>query len=214
MNPPNKLSSRVAAGLAKIGGTVSCPKSKIIYSQGTTGREIFYIEKGMVMLTVETALRPLAVVAVLSAGDFFDELCLLRPCEHRSTATAVIDCSMIAIPIEKLKTLISRDKEVSRFFQSWLLSSITRYREDRVDLLINGCKKRLAGTLLRLAHSSPNGGRASRIPRLSQHVLAEMIGTTRSRINFFMEEFRKKGHIRYKGGIQINKSLQNVLREK
>jgi len=198
--------------LAKAGTISPYLEKEKIYSQGAAAHAIFYIQKGMVMLTVQLKHRRPAVVAVLGPGNFFNELCLLdhsRCC--MSTATAITSSLILAIEKEEMIRILRRKNEVSTFFLSSLLSSIMRSREDLVDVLVNSSEQRLARALLRLAHLGTKGRRRARIPRISQQVLAGMIGTTRPRANFFMNRFRKRGFIGYNGGLELHSSLHTVL---
>jgi CRP/FNR family cyclic AMP-dependent transcriptional regulator len=195
-------------------GTISQYRGKeTIYPQGAAAHTIFYIQRGIVMLTVQSKYRRPAVVAVLGAGNFFNELCLLGHRRCMSTAATITSSSILAIEKEAMIRLLRRENEISTFFESSLLSSILRFREDLVDLLVNSSEQRLARVLLRLAHIGKKGRRAL-VPRISQEALAEMIGTTRSRTNLFMTRFRKRGFIHYNSGLEVYRSLRIVLQDR
>ena len=196
--------------LAKVGTILQCQEGKAIYSQGSAPHGIYYIQKGTVMLTVQSKHRRAAVVAVLDAGNFFNEICLLDHSHCLSTARAITSSSILLIAREEMTSLLRRGNVVSTFFVSSLLSSMLRFREDLRDALVSSAEQRLARALLRLAHLG-KGQRTARIPEMSQQVLAEMIGTTRSRVNLFMTRFRKRGFIDYNGGLEVHSSLRSVL---
>jgi CRP/FNR family cyclic AMP-dependent transcriptional regulator len=205
-----RLSSRAELFLAKVGTILQFQRKKIIYSQGSSARGIYYVQKGMVTLTVQSKHRRPAVVAVLGAGNFFNEICLLDHSKCLSTARAIASSSILVITKEKMSSLLLRKNAVSTFFVSSLLSSMLRFREDLIDALVNSTEQRLARALLRLAHLG-KGQRMARIPKMSQRVLAEMTGTTRARANLFMNRFRKRGFIDYNGGLEVRSSLRSVL---
>jgi CRP/FNR family transcriptional regulator, cyclic AMP receptor protein len=205
-----RLSSRAEVLLAKVGTILQCQRKKAVYSQGSAARGIYYIQKGMVMLTVQSDHRRPVIVAVLGPGSFFNEICLLDHSQCLSTARAITSSSILVITKEKMASLLLRKNVVSTFFVSSLLSSMLRFREDLADVLVNSTEQRLARALVRLAHFG-KGQRIARIPKMSQQVLAEMIGTTRSRVNLFMNRFRKRGFINYNGGLEVRSSLRAVL---
>jgi CRP/FNR family cyclic AMP-dependent transcriptional regulator len=214
MSGTKRPSSRPKLLLAGAGVTSQYQEKRTIYPQGAANQTIFYIKKGMVMLTVRSKHRRPAVVAVLGAGHFFNELCLLghsRSSRSLSTATTITSCSIIAIEKEEMIRILRRGNGVSAFFISSLLSSTLRFREDLVDVLVNSSKQRLARALLRLAHLGGKGRRMARVPRISQQALAEMIGTTRSRVNLFINQFRKRGFIGENGSSEVHRSLRIVL---
>jgi CRP/FNR family cyclic AMP-dependent transcriptional regulator len=189
-----------------LGGTPSKYKNKqIIYSQGKTANTLFYIWGGDVMLTIRSKGHRPAVITVLGAGDFFGQSCIAGVPLRLCTATAIGPCLILAINKKEMTRILHRDKVTSRFFVSYLLSVIKEHQDHVVDLLVNSAERRLARVLLHLARLSANGGH---VPKISQAVLAIMIGTTRSRTNFLMNRFRKRGFIRYNGGIKVNSSLR------
>ncbi len=196
--------------LAKVGTILQCQRKKTIYSQGAASRGIYYIQEGRVILAVQSKHRRPVVVAVLGAGNFFNEICLLGHSRCLSTAGAISSSSILFITKEKMTSLLLRENVVSTFLVSSLLSSMLRFREDLVDALVNSTEQRLARALLRLGHFE-KGQRMARIPKMNQQVLAEMIGTTRSRTNLFMNRFRKRGFIDYNGELKVHRSLRGVL---
>lgn len=205
-----RLPSRAESRLAKVGTILRCERNKTIYSQGSAPHGIYYIREGMVMLIVQSKHRRPAVIAVLGAGDFFNEICLLDISHCLSTARAITSSSILLIAKEKMTSLLRREKVVSTFFVSSLLSSMLRFRGELADALVDSAEQRLARALLRLANVG-KGQRMARIPKVSQQVLAEMIGSTRSRANVFMTRFRKRGFIDYNGGLEVHSSLRSVL---
>jgi CRP/FNR family cyclic AMP-dependent transcriptional regulator len=185
---------------------------KRIYSQGSRSGAMFYVQDGIVILTVESLGKRPAVISVISAGTFFGEACLTGRLSHLSTATTLIPSSVLLIKKSEMVRLLHEHPEINALFQSHLLGANMRFREHLLDVMVNSASQRLARILLRLAGISSTGspGKAS-IPRISQLALAEMVGTTRSRINFFMNQFRRSGFISYKGTIQVRKSLRHAL---
>lgn len=211
MRGAERPSSRPEVLLAGVGAISQYRPKETIYSQGAAAHAIFYVQKGVVMLTVQSKCRRPAVIAVLGAGNFFNELCLLGHARCMSTAATITSSSILAIEKEEMIRILRRENEISTFFLSSLLSSIMRFREDMVDLLVNSSEQRLARVLLRLAHIGTKGRRMARVPRISQQALAEMIGTTRSRANLFMNRFREQGFIHYNSGLEVHSSLRSVL---
>jgi CRP/FNR family transcriptional regulator, cyclic AMP receptor protein len=210
MRSASTLSARTEKAVLKsaFGGTVSRYQNKqIIYSQGKTANTLFYIREGDVMLTIRTKGRRPAVFTVLGAGDFFGQSCLAGVPLRICTATAIGSCSIVAIHKKQMIRILRGDRITANVFASYLLSVIKRYQEHLVDLLVNSTERRLARVLLQLARLSRKGGR---IPKISQGVLANMVGTTRSRTNFLMNRFRKRGFIGYNGGIKVHSSLRTV----
>jgi CRP/FNR family transcriptional regulator, cyclic AMP receptor protein len=188
---------------------------QVIFSQGDSADSIFYIHKGKVKLTVVSNRGKEAVIALLGAGDFFGEGCLAGQVKRMSTATAMTAVSFTRL--EKSAAIrVLRDEPVFTdvFLQHLLIRSI-RIEEDLVDQLFNSSEKRLARVLLLLAHFGKEGVPETVVPKISQETLADMVGTTRSRVSFFMNRFRKLGFIHYAGGIegglQVHSSLLNVV---
>jgi CRP-like cAMP-binding protein len=200
---------------ASLGGEVSHYRSKQnIYSQGAPAYTLFYIQEGGVRLTTKSKQQPAAVTAILGVGDFFGELCLAGFPLRMSTAVALTASSVREIKKESMLRILRKKNKISHSFVSYLVSSIKKYQDHVAELLTSPAEQRLARVLLRLAHLDRRGPAVAGIPKLSDRVLAEMVGTTRSRINFFMNRFRKRGFISYNGGMEVHKSLQNVLRRR
>ena len=204
----DSLSSR-----ARLGGTVSHYRPKeIIYSQGTPAFTLFYIQEGGVRLTSRSKHHPSAVTAILGVGDFFGGLCLVGLPLRMSTAVALTSSSIRVIKKESMIRMLQK-KKVSNPFVSYLLSCIGDYQDRVAELLTASAEQRLAGVLLRL-DSLAEGSSAAAALTVSHQVLSEMVGTTRSRINFFMNRFRKLGFISYNGGLEVHNSLRTVLRSR
>jgi CRP/FNR family transcriptional regulator, cyclic AMP receptor protein len=199
---------------ASLGGTVSRYRAKqIIYTQGTPAFTLFYIQEGGVRLTTRSKHQPSAVTAILGVGDFFGGLCLVGFPLRMSTAVALTASSIRVIKKESMIRMLQK-KKLSNSFVSYLLSCIKRYQDHVAELLTSSAEQRLPRVLLRLANLDRNGPSGSQLPALSHQVLAEMVGTTRSRINLFMNRFRKQGFISYNGGIEVHSSLRKVLRSR
>jgi CRP-like cAMP-binding protein len=200
--------------LAKVGKgrTISeYRKNHVIFSQGDPGDAIFYIHKGKVKLTIVSSAGKEAVIAILNAGDFLGEGCLAGRPLCLGTATAMSDCSIVRL--EKLATIrvLHEEPAFSEMFMSYLLSRNMRIEEDLVDQLFNSSEKRLARVLLLLANFGKEGKPEPVIAKISQETLAEMIGTTRSRVSFFMNKFRDLGFIEYNGELHVHSSLLNIV---
>ncbi len=190
-------------------------KSQIIFSQGDRAGSVFYIKRGKVKMTVLSKRKKEAVVAILGVRNFFGEGCLAGQPLRMATATAVTDCSVIRFAREKMKRLLRSDQEFSEIFAAHLLSRNVRVEESLVDQLFNSPEKKLARALLVLANFGKLGKPKPVIPPVDPGVLAEMIGTTRSKVNLFMNKFRKLGFIaKDKGGLRLRSSLLSfVLRD-
>ncbi len=182
-----------------------------IFAQGDTADAVFYIQTGNVKLTVVSKTGKEATIGILSDGDFFGEGLLAGQALRMHSATAMTDCAVLRIDKLALMEALHREHEFSDLFVAYLLSRNIRYEEDLVDQLFNSSEKRLARILLLLAHFGKEGKPESVVPKISQEVLAEMIGTTRSRVSFFMNRFRKLGFIQYNGKLQVHSSLLNVV---
>ncbi|MFZ0198786.1 MAG: Crp/Fnr family transcriptional regulator [Candidatus Sulfotelmatobacter sp.] len=187
------------------------PKKQTIFVQGDPSDAVFYIQKGKVRLTVVSKAGKEAVIGILNEGDFFGEGCLTGQLLRLSAATAVTDCSVMRIDKKSMMAMLHREPAFSDMFVAYLLTRNIRYEEDLVDLLFNSSEKRLARILLLLAHFGKDGKPEVAIPKISQETLAEMVGTTRSRVSFFMNRFRKLGFIRYNGELEVHSSLLGVV---
>jgi len=198
---------------AGLGGKVAHYRNKQnIYKQGARAYTLFYIQEGGVRLTTQTKRQPSAVTAILGVGDFFGELCLAGFPLRTSTAVALTASSIRTIKKEKmLEMLRKKNNKTSNALVSYLLNSVKNYSNHIAQLLTSPADQRLARVLLRLAHLDKRGPPLAEIPVLSHEVLAEMVGTTRPRVNLFMNRFRKLGYIDYDGGLEVHQSLRKVL---
>ena len=183
----------------------------VIFSQGDPADAVFYIQRGKVKLTVLSKQGKEAVVAILSDGDFFGEGCLAGQPLRMASATAMSDCSIVKLDKTVVLTLIHEEPSFAEIFVAHLLSRNIKIEEDLVDQLFNSSEKRLARVLLLLANFGKEGKPLPVIPKISQEVLAEIVGTTRSRVSFFMNRFRKLGFIEYNGSLKIHSSLLTVV---
>jgi CRP/FNR family cyclic AMP-dependent transcriptional regulator len=186
-------------------------KKETIFSQGDLGTNVLYIQKGGVRLSVVNESGKEAVVAVLGPGDFFGEGCLAAQPLRIGTATAITPTTALVIEKKEMIRVLHAEHEFSDRFITFMLARNIRIEEDLVDQLFNSSEKRLARTLLLLARYGQEDTPQRVLPKISQEMLAEMVGTTRSRVNFFMNKFRKLGLIKYNGGLQINNSLMSVV---
>jgi CRP/FNR family transcriptional regulator, cyclic AMP receptor protein len=187
-------------------------KKQTIFAQGDSPDAVFYIQKGKVRLTVVAKSGKEATIGILSDGDFFGEGCLAGQPLRLCSATAMTDCSVMQIDKKSMMQVLHREHAFSDMFVAYLLTRNVRYEEDLVDQLFNSSEKRLARLLLLLAHFGKEGKPEAVIPKMSQETLAEMIGTTRSRVSFFMNRFRKLGFVDYgESGLQVHSSLLNVV---
>ena len=186
-------------------------ENRVIFSQGDPADAIFYIQKGKVKLTVVSKQGKEAVVAILGPGDFFGEGCLAGQPMRMATAAAMSECSIMKLEKAEWCGCCTKSRRLRRLFVAHLLSRNIRIEEDLVDQLFNSSEKRLARVLLLLANFGKEGTPQTVIPKISQETLAEIIGTTRSRVSFFMNRFRKLGFIDYNGGLKIHSSLLNVV---
>ena len=189
------------------------PKEQTIFAQGDSSDAVFYVQKGKVKLTVVSQIGKEATIGILNEGDFFGEGCLTGQPLRLCFATAMTDCSVMRIDKKSMVEVLHREHAFSDMFVAYLLTRNIRYEEDLVDQLFNSSEKRLARVLLLLAHFGKEGRAETLIPKISQEMLAEMIGTTRSRVSFFMNRFRKLGFIDYDGGsgFQVHSSLLNIV---
>ena len=182
-----------------------------ISSQGDAGKEVFYIEKGQVKLTVKSKRGKETVLGILHRGDYFGSGCMTGQAFRTVGATALTRCTILVIEKKEMMRLLHHEHEFSDRFITYMLSRNIRIEEDLVDQLFNSSEKRLARTLLLLARYGTEDKPQRVLPKIAQETLAEMVGTTRSRVNFFMNKFRKLGFIKYNGGLQINTSLLSVV---
>ena len=200
--------------LAKVSGGRSisdCRKDQIVFRQGDPSDAVFYIQSGKAKKTVVSEQGKEAVVALLDAGDFCGEGCLAGEALRLSTVSALTKCVIARISKADITQVIHEEPAFAELFISHLLARNSRVEEDLVDQLFNSSEKRLARVLLLLANFGKEGRPEPVIAKISQETLAEMIGTTRSRVSFFMNKFRKLGLIDYNGSIEIHSSLLNVV---
>jgi len=218
MKNMNKINSHLGGfnSGASLGGKVSHYRDKQnIYKQGAPAYTLFYIQEGGVRLSTKTKHQAPAVTAILGVHDFFGELCLAGYPLRMSTAVALTASSIRTIKKEKMLQMLRKKNKTSNSLVAYLLSSVKQYRDHVADLLTSSAEKRLARVLLRLAHLDKNGREGAEIPSLSHKVLAEMVGTTRPRVNLFMNRFRKQGFIHYDGsGVEVHQTLRKVLRDR
>jgi CRP/FNR family transcriptional regulator, cyclic AMP receptor protein len=187
------------------------PKKQTIFSQGDVADAVFYIQQGKVRLTVVSNDGKEATIGILGEGDFFGEASLAGQALRMDSATAMTECAVLRIDKKAMMEALHREHAFSDMFVAYLLARNIRYEEDLVDQLFNSSEKRLARILLLLAHFGKEGIPETVVPKISQETLAEMVGTTRSRVSFFMNRFRKLGFIHYNGGLQVHSSLLNVV---
>ncbi len=191
---------------------VTFRKKQTIFTQGDAADAVFYIQDGKVRLTVVSKAGKEATLAILSEGEFFGEGGLAGQPLRMGSATAMTDCELLRIDKKAMMLALHREHTFSDLFVAYLLARNIRYEEDLVDQLFNSSEKRLARILLLLAHFGKECARETVIPKISQEILADMIGTTRSRVSFFMNRFRKLGFVDYgENGLQVHSSLLNIV---
>jgi CRP-like cAMP-binding protein len=194
---------------------LSLSKKQTVFSQGDEADAIFYVQKGKVRLTVLSSGGKEATIAIISEGSFFGEGSLAGQLLRMGSAAAMTDCEILRVDKKTMMEALHREPAFSEMFVAYLLDRNIRYEEDLVDQLFNSSEKRLARILLLLAHFGKEGIPETVIPKISQETLAEMVGTTRSRVSFFMNRFRKLGFIHYAGGVegalQVHSSLLNIV---
>jgi CRP/FNR family cyclic AMP-dependent transcriptional regulator len=187
-------------------------KKQTIFAQGDAADAVFYIQSGKVKLTVVSNNGKEATIGILGEKDFFGEGCLAGQPLRMAAAAAMTDCELLRIEKKAMMQALHREHALSDMFVAYLLTRNIRYEEDLVDQLFNSSEKRLARILLLLAHFGKEGVPQTVIPAISQETLAEMVGTTRSRVSHFMNNFRKLGFVDYdESGLQVHSSLLNVV---
>ena len=190
-------------------------KSQSIYAQGDQADAVFYVQKGKVRLTVVSKAGKEATIGILNERSFFGEGALAGQIVRMGSAAAMTDCELLRVDKKAMMNALHREHAFSDMFVAYLLARNIRYEEDLVDQLFNSSEKRLARVLLLLAHFGKEGIPEAVVPKISQETLAAMIGTTRSRVSFFMNRFRKLGFIDYSGGLdgglQVHSSLLNIV---
>jgi len=186
-------------------------RNRTVFAQGDVASAVFYILDGGVKLTVLSEGGKEAVIAILRRGDFFGQNCLVGQAQRSFTASVLVDCTLMRLEKSVVPLLIKRSPEFAARLMSFLLQRTIRMQEDLIDQRFNSGEKRLARVLLMLADFDNKGGSESAIPRISQETLAEMIGTTRSSVNIFMNEFRRRGFVKYNGVVKVRSTLLQVL---
>ncbi len=205
---PKKFLATIGSGRR----VAAVPKKQTIFVQGDPADAVFYIQEGKVRLTVVSKVGKEATLGILSEGDFFGEGGLAGQSLRMGSATAMTDCELLRIDKKAMMLALHREHTFSDLFVAYLLARNIRYEEDLVDQLFISSEKRLARLLLLLAHFGKDGVPQTVIPKISQETLAEMIGTTRSRVSFFMNRFRELGFLDYGGSqLQVHSSLLNVV---
>ena len=191
--------------------SLTVSKKKRIFTQGDAADAVFYIQKGKVRLTAVSPAGKEATIGILNEGNFFGEGALAGQTQRMLSAAAMIECELLRVDKKAMMGALHREHAFSDMFVAYLLARNIRYEEDLVDQLFNSSEKRLARVLLLLAHFGKEGVPETVVPKISQETLAEMVGTTRSRVSFFMNRFRKLGFIHYNGGLQVHSSLLNIV---
>ena len=208
---PNTFLATIGEGRKNL----AVSKKQGIFAQGDAADAVFYIRKGRVKLTVVSKVGREATIGILGEGNFFGEGALAGQALRMGSASAMTDCEIQRIEKKAMVAALHREHAFSDMFVAYLLARNVRYEEDLVDQLFNSSEKRLARVLLLLAHFGKEGVPEPVVPKISQETLAEMVGTTRSRVSFFMNRFRKLGFIHYagglEGGLQVHSSLLNVV---
>ncbi|MGO8788049.1 MAG: Crp/Fnr family transcriptional regulator [Terriglobia bacterium] len=204
---PTALLGRVNGGRS----VLSFQRRQAIFSQGDAADAVFYLQRGAVKLTVVSKQGKEAVVGIVGPDMFFGEGCLAGQTVRMSTASASEDSTVLRFEKQAMIRLLHADPKFAEIFTAYLLSRNIRFEEDLVDQLFNSSEKRLARILLLLAHFGKEGNHEKVVPKISQEILAGMVGTTRSRVSHFMNKFRKLGFIHYNGGLQVHSSLLNVV---
>jgi len=190
---------------------LAIPKKQTIFTQGDKADAVFYVQKGKVRLTVVSKAGKEATIGIVNENNFFGEGSLAGQLLRMGSAESLTDCEILRVEKRAMLSALHREHAFSDLFVAYLLARNIRYEEDLVDQLFNSSEKRLARILLLLAHFGKEGIPETVVPKISQETLAEMIGTTRSRVSFFMNRFRKLGFIHYNGGLKVHSSLLNVV---
>jgi len=198
-----------SAGVART--VTAFKRAEVVYAQGDAANGVMYLQRGGIKLTVVNENGKEAVVGILGPGDFFGEGCLAGQPVRMGTATAITPSTVLVIEKNEMFKVLHEEHGLSDRFIKFMLARNIRIEEDLIDQLFNSSEKRLARTLLLLARYGKEDQPHGVLPNLSEETLAEMVGTTRSRVNFFMNKFRKLGFIRYNGGVQINTSLLSIV---
>jgi|SRR5579862_735097 len=191
--------------------TLRYPRKKTVFQQGDPADSVFYIQSGKIQLSVVSEHGKQGVVGMLTAGDFFGEGCLAGQPLHMASAIALAESTIVKIDKKTMIGVLHAEPALSEMFMGFLLARNIQFEADLIDQLFNSSERRLARVLLLLANFGKEGKLETVIPRISQEILAAKVGTTRSRINFFMNKFRKLGFIEYNGGLKVHSGLLNVI---
>jgi len=186
-------------------------RKRPVFRQGDPADAVFFLSRGKVKLAVTSKQGKEAIVAILDPGDFFGEGCLAGQPLRMATATAMTDCTLVRLEKAAMARMLHEQHHISELFVTHLLSRNIRYEEDLVDQLFNSSEKRLARILLLLSHFGKEGRAETVVPRINQESLAQMVGTTRSRVSHFMNKFKKLGFIDYNGGLTVNSGLLSII---
>jgi CRP/FNR family transcriptional regulator, cyclic AMP receptor protein len=209
---PPRFNPKIFLAKVSNGKTMlTSPERQIIFSQGDAADAVFYIQEGRIKLSTLSQEGKEAVVAILEPGNFLGEGCLAGQLVCMTTATSLENSTLVRIDKQAMIDTLHNEPTFTELFLAYLLARNIRIQEDLVDHLFNSSEKRLARVLLLLAHFGKEGKPEAIIPKVSQEVLAEMIGTTRSRVSFFMNKFRKLGFLDYNGGVHVHSSLLNIV---
>ncbi len=204
---PNTFLATIGAGRT----ILAVRKKQTIFTQGDPADAVFYVQKGKVRLTVVSKTGKEATIGIVGDRKFLGEGALAGQLLRMGSAVALTDCELLRVEKQAMLHALHREHTLSDLFVAYLLARNIRYEEDLVDQLFNSSEKRLARILLLLAHFGKEGTPETVVPKMSQETLAEMVGTTRSRVSYFMNRFRKLGFIHYNGGLQVHSSLLNVV---
>jgi len=207
----SSASAGILAGPGKGRSILKCRKNQVVFSQGDPADAVFYVQKGRLKVTVVSARGKEAVAAILDPDEFFGEACMAGQTRRLATVSALTDAVVVRIEKQEIIRLIQEQPAFSQMFMTHILNRTIRVEADLVDQLFNSSEKRLARLLLLLANYGKEGKLEPILAHISQETLAEMIGTTRSRVSFFMNRFRKLGFISYNGHIEVHKSLLNLV---
>jgi CRP/FNR family transcriptional regulator, cyclic AMP receptor protein len=186
-------------------------KGEIVFSQGAPAESVMYVQEGSVKISVLSASGKEAIIAILGPGDFFGEGCLAGQPVRMGNATSIAPTTVLVIDKNEMAEVLHAQHELSDLFINFVLTRNMRIEEDLIDQLFNSTEKRLARALLLLARYGKQEHPQRALPKVSQEMLAEMVGTTRPRVNFFMNKFKKLGFLRYNGGLQVHNSLMTVV---
>lgn len=190
----------------------ACRQKQVIFSQGDSAASLFYVLRGRVRLTIFSSRGKAATIAILGEGDFLGEECLADGAAvRRASAIAVTDCSLLQIKRDSMRSALCRDCALAGFFMEYLLARKIRVEENLADQLFHSSERRLVRVLLTLAAAGHNGAIRRDLPEINQEILAEMVGTTRPRISYFMNKFRKLGLVDYSSGLHVKKELEIML---